>query len=189
MSGKINFYYGVVGSRKSSELLLTAHRNRSVGKKVEVFQPYKNDRDGHVVSSRAMEYTIEAVVVDEEFNFYEYCKNHELDLLLIDEFQFLSKHHCDQLVQVMIDFDINIFLYGLMSNFRGELFPTVAYMLPYMTTLNEIKTVCGQCGKRKATMNVMIGEVEADSDGISVGNHYNGVCTVCYMELTKNKVK
>ena len=136
-----------------------------------------------------MEYTIEAVVVDEEFNFYEYCKNHELDLLLIDEFQFLSKHHCDQLVQVMIDFDINIFLYGLMSNFRGELFPTVAYMLPYMTTLNEIKTVCGHCGKRKATMNVMIGDVEADSDGISVGNHYNGVCTVCYMELTKNKVK
>ena len=58
MSGKINFYYGVVGSRKSSELLLTAHRNKSVGKKVEVFQPYKNDRDGHVVSSRAMEYTI-----------------------------------------------------------------------------------------------------------------------------------
>ena len=96
-----------------------------------------------------MEYTIEAVVVDEEFNFYEYCKNHELDLLLIDEFQFLSKHHCDQLVQVMIDFDINIFLYGLMSNFRGELFPTVAYMLPYMTTLNEIKTVCGHCGKKK----------------------------------------
>ena len=66
---------------------------------------------------------------------------------------------------------------------------TVAYMLPYMTTLNEIKTVCGHCGKRKATMNVMIGDVEADSDGISVGNHYNGVCTVCYMELTKNKVK
>ena len=34
-----------------------------------------------------------------------------------------------------------------------------------------------------------LGDVEADSDGISVGNHYNGVCTVCYMELTKNKVK
>ena len=37
MSGKINFYYGVVGSRKSSELLLTAHRNRSVGKKSRGF--------------------------------------------------------------------------------------------------------------------------------------------------------
>ena len=53
-----------------------------------MFQPYKNERDGRVVSSRAMEYTIEAVVVDEKFNFYDYCKSHELDLILIDEFQF-----------------------------------------------------------------------------------------------------
>ena len=88
----------------------------------------------------------------------------------------------------MIDTDMNIFLYGLMSNFRGELFPTVAYMLPYITTLNEIKTVCGHCGKRKATMNVMIGDVEADKDGISIGNHFNGVCAVCFKKLhRKNK--
>ena len=185
MSGKINFYYGVVGSRKSSELLLTAHRNKSVGKKVEVFQPYKNNRDGNVVSSRAMEYTIPAVVVKDDFDFYKYCTENNFDLILIDEFQFLSKNHCNQLVQLMIDTDINIFLYGLMSNFRGELFPTVAYMLPYITTLNEIKTVCGHCGKRKATMNVMIGNIEADKDGISIGNHFNGVCAVCFKELTK----
>lgn len=185
MSGKINFYYGVVGSRKSSELLLTAHRNKSVGKNVEVFQPYKNNRDGNVVSSRAMEYTIPAVVVKDDFDFYKYCMENKFDLILVDEFQFLSKNHCDQLVQLMIDSDINIFLYGLMSNFRGELFPTVAYMLPYITTLNEIKTVCGHCGKRKATMNVMIGEIEADKDGISIGNHFNGVCAVCFKELTK----
>ena len=187
MSGKINFYYGVVGSRKSSELLLTAHRNKSVGKKIEVFQPYKNNRDGNKISSRAMEYTIDAVVVKDDFDFYKYCTEHGFDLILIDEFQFLSKNHCDQLVQLMIDTDINIFLYGLMSNFRGELFPTVAYMLPFMSTLNEIKTVCGHCGKRKATMNVMIGDVQADEDGISIGNHFNGVCTVCFKELTKNK--
>lgn len=184
MSGKINFYYGVVGSRKSSELLLTAHRNKSVGKKVEVFQPFKNNRDGNKISSRAMEYTLDAVIVTEDFNLYDYCIKNKLDLILIDEFQFLSKEHCDQLVQLMIDTDINIFLYGLMSSFRGELFPTVAYMLPYITTLHEIKTVCGHCGKRKATMNVMIGNVEADKDGISIGNHFNGVCAVCYKELT-----
>ncbi len=187
MSGKINFYYGVVGSRKSSELLLTAHRNKSVGKKVEVFQPYKNNRDGNKISSRAMEYTIDAVIVTEDFNIYDYCVEHKLDLILIDEFQFLSKAHCDQLVQLMIDTDMNIFLYGLMSNFRGELFPTVAYMLPYITTLNEIKTVCGHCGKRKATMNVMIGDIEADKDGISIGNHFNGVCAVCFKKLTEKK--
>ena len=92
MSGKINFYYGVVGSRKSSELLLTAHRNKSVGKNVEVFQPYKNNRDGNKISSRAMEYTIDAVIVTEDFNIYDYCVEHKLDLILIDEFQFLSKN-------------------------------------------------------------------------------------------------
>lgn len=187
MPGKINFYYGVVGSRKSSELLLTAHRNKSVGKKVEVFQPAKNNRDGNLVSSRAMEYTIPAVVVDENFNIYNYCKESKPDLILIDEFQFLSKNHCDELVKLMIDTDINIFLYGLLSNFRGELFPTVAYMMPYMTTFNEIKTVCGNCGKRKATMNVMIGNVEADKDGISIGNHFNGVCSICFDKLRNKK--
>lgn len=46
MSGKINFYYGVVGSRKSSELLLTAHRNKSVGKKLRFFSLIKITETG-----------------------------------------------------------------------------------------------------------------------------------------------
>lgn len=82
MSGKINFYYGVVGSRKSSELLLTAHRNKSVGKKVEVFQPYKNNRDGNVVSSRAMEYTLPAVVVKDDLIFINTARKINLTLSL-----------------------------------------------------------------------------------------------------------
>lgn len=178
--GKINLYTGVVNSRKSSELILTLHRNREIaGKKVLVLQSHINSRDGGYIRSRALKYEEKADIVYDTTDIRDLYNNH--DLIMIDEIQFFTKEHINQLVDISLKYNVLIFCYGLMSDFRANLFPTIAYLLPYCTKIKEIETVCEVCGKRKATMNKMVGCVE-DNDGISVGDHYLGVCLKCYKE-------
>lgn len=176
--GKINLYVGVVNSRKSAELILTLHRNREIaGKKVLVLQSHVNSRDGGYIKSRALTFKEKANIVYNETDIRELYDNH--DLIMIDEIQFFSKEHIDQLVDLSLKYDVLIFCYGLMSDFRANLFPTIAYLLPYCTKIKEIETVCEVCGERKATMNKMIGKHD-DENGISVGTHYVGCCLKCY---------
>jgi thymidine kinase len=175
---KIILNYGVVGSRKSGELLLTLHRNREVAKKrVLVLQSHINSRDGGYIKSRALKFEERAEIVYEETDIKELYEKQ--DLIMVDEIQFFSKEHVNQLVELSLKEDVLIFCYGLMSNFKGELFETIRHLIPYCTKIVEIPTVCEECGKAKATMNKMVGKVE-DVDGISVGNHFLGVCLKCF---------
>ncbi len=183
---KINLYFGVVNSRKSSELILTLHRNREIaGKSVLVLQSSINSRDGGFITSRALKYKEKAEVVFEQTNIKDLYNGEHM--IMIDEIQFFTKEHVDQLIDISLNNEVLIFCYGLMSDFRANLFPTVSYLLPYCTKIKEIETVCEICGERKATMNKMIGEFE-DCNGISVGNHYVGCCLNCYKENTEGEI-
>lgn len=181
--GKFTFYYSVVGARKSAELILTAHRNTMAGKKVAVFQPAQNTRDGGQIRSRALKETFDAIVLNKDFDVYEWWKEHRPNLILIDEVQFISKEHINQIVKIIKDSKTLVFAYGLLSNFKGELFETVAYMLPFVTKIVEIPTVCEVCGDAKATMNILVDQSQNKDGGeIIIGNHFKGVCLKCFME-------
>lgn len=184
--GKFIFYYSVVGARKSAELILTAHRNKMAGKKVAVFQPATNTRDGGKIKSRALKEECEAIVLTKDFNIYEWWLENKPNLILIDEVQFITKEQVKELIRIIKDSKTLVFAYGLMSNFKGELFETVAFMLPYVTKIVEIPTVCEMCGDAKATMNLLIDESQNKDGGeIIIGNHFKGVCLKCFLEHTK----
>lgn len=184
--GKFNFYYSVVGARKSAELILTAHRNKMAGKEVAVFQPQKNTRDGGEIKSRALKETADAIILDENFDLYEYWLKFKPNLILIDEIQFVTKRQIMDLVKIISSSKTLVFGYGLMSNFKGELFETIAFMLPYVTKIVEIPTVCEVCGDAKATMNILIDESQnKDNSEIIIGNHFKGVCLKCFIKHSK----
>lgn len=184
--GKFVFYYSVVGARKSAELILTAHRNMMAGKKVAVFQPETNTRDGGKIKSRALKEGMDAIVLTKDFNIHSWWLENKPNLILIDEIQFITKSQVNDLVNIIKDSKTLVFGYGLMSNFMGELFETVAYMLPYVTKIVEIPTVCEVCGDAKATMNILVDESQNKDGGeIIIGNHFKGVCLKCFLNHKK----
>lgn len=184
--GKFIFYYSVVGARKSAELILTAHRNTMAGKKVAVFQPQANTRDGGKIKSRALKEECDAIILNENFNLYDWWNINKPNLILIDEIQFITKNHVNQLIQIIRDSKTLVFGYGLMSNFKGELFDTISYMLPFVTKIVEIPTVCEMCGDAKATMNALVdGSKNKDNSGIIIGNHFKGVCLKCFLDYNE----
>ena len=90
------------------------------------------------------------------------------------------------MIQIIRDSKTLVFGYGLMSNFKGELFDTISYMLPFVTKIVEIPTVCEMCGDAKATMNVLVdGSKNKDNSGIIIGNHFKGVCLKCFLDYNE----
>ncbi|MGE9806465.1 thymidine kinase, partial [Escherichia coli] len=51
-----------------------------------------------------------------------------INCVLIDECQFLTKAHVEQLCEITDSYDIPVLTYGLRTDFRGELFTGSAYL-------------------------------------------------------------
>ena len=58
---------------------------------------------------------------------------------LIDEAQFLTRPHVEQLAQVSDDLDIPVLCYGLRTAFQGNLFPGRTALLGWADNLTELE--------------------------------------------------
>ena len=96
-------------------------------------------------------------------------EKHEVDCVLLDEGQFLKKHHVLELTEIVDSCGVPVIVYGLKNDFRNELFEGSYYLLIYADKIEEIKTICW-CG-RKATMvaRVKDGRIVREGDQIMVG--------------------
>ncbi|MDR1496187.1 MAG: thymidine kinase, partial [Clostridiales Family XIII bacterium] len=101
-----------------------------------------------------------------------------ISCVLVDEGQFLKKHHVLELTEIVDGYDIPVMVYGLKNDFRNELFEGSKYLLIYADKIEEIKTICW-CG-RKATMvaRVVDGKFVKTGDQILVGGNdmYVSLC-------------
>jgi thymidine kinase len=99
--------------------------------------------------------------------------------VLIDEAQFLTKKHVQDLAQATNDFNVPVLAYGLRTDFMGEPFEGSKYLLALADQLIELKTIC-HCG-RKATMNLRVddkGHVLREGEQVEIGGNerYVAVC-------------
>ena len=115
----------------------------------------------------------EALVFTNEDNLFERIQaelaSQNLDCVLVDEAQFLTRQQVFELSRVTDDLKI----------------PVLAYVLAWADNLNEIKAIC-HCG-RKATMVLRVDENEnvvTDGAQIEIGGNdrYISVCRMHFME-------
>ncbi len=109
-----------------------------------------------------------------------------LDCVLVEEVQFASKEHVQQLANVVDRFDIPVIAYGLKNTFDNELFDGSYWMLVYADKIEEIKTVCYFCNK-KATMVLRTKDRKPVYEGSRIilkdedeSIEYFPVCRRCY---------
>jgi thymidine kinase len=116
----LRFSYGTMGSGKST-LALQIHHNMS-SRGVAGLLLTKLDRDGSQVTSR-LGVSAPAVDVHPELNIYDLAQSKmPLQFLVCDEAQFYTIDQCDQLAKVVDELDIDVYAFGLISDFRGLLF-------------------------------------------------------------------
>ena len=191
---KLYFNYSTMNAGKSTLLLQAAHNYEERKMKPILFTANLDDRAGvgKIKSRIGIERNAETFKEDTNllFKIKEILNKQEIQCLLIDEAQFLSKEHVWELASIVDDLKIPVLCYGLRVDFKGELFTGSETLLCIADEIKEIKTICF-CGK-KATMVVRKnekGEILTSGDQIVIGGNekYISLCRK-HWKKTFNKI-
>lgn len=136
----------------------------------------RHDREGAVVSSR-LGVSVEAVEVADADDLFamadEFRHAHEsLDYLVCDEVQFFTPGQVDQLASVADDLGADVYAFGLLTDFRGQLFEGTRRMFEVADERVQlhVEARCW-CGSR-ATHNARVvdGAMVTEGETILVGD-------------------
>jgi thymidine kinase len=182
---QLYFRYGAMNASKSIQLLTVAHNYEQSGKKVMVFTPAIDDRYGVGKVASRVGISRDAIPISNDTNIYRIVENETFKphCVLVDEGQFLNREHVKQLTDIVDQLDIPVIVYGLLKNFKNELFEGSQYLLCEADKIEEIKTVCVFCNK-KAThiLKFKNGKPVYTGKTIEIGGNetYSSVCRPHY---------
>lgn len=150
---KLVFNYGTMGSGKTAGLLITAFNIEQKGGRILMVKPDLDTRSGQcMIASRIDGLKKEAL------NFSELCKQDltGLSYIFVDEAQFLSYDQAAYLAEIVDEYNINVYCYGLRTDFQGQLFEGSKALFELADEFESIDNLCW-CGD-DATHNARIGK-------------------------------
>ncbi len=166
----LRFSFGTMGSGKST-LALQIHHNLSVRARRGILLT-KLDRDGTQVTSR-LGVSAPAVEVTPTVDLFELVSARApLDFVVCDEVQFYTPTQCDELARVVDELGIDVYAFGLITDFRGLLFEGTKRMLEVADERIEMQVEARcWCGAR-ATHNARVvnGELVYEGETVVVGD-------------------
>jgi thymidine kinase len=145
------FYYGTMDSGKSTLALQTNYNNTLAFKNGLLFT--KKDRAGVGTIYSRIGISAKATEIDDEFSFNESLVNItnrgiNIDYIVCDEAQFYTSKQIDDLAKIVDRYKINVYCFGLMTDFRTLLFPASKRLVEIADRIEKIQVeaLCW-CGK------------------------------------------
>jgi thymidine kinase len=172
---ELQFFTGTMDSGKSTLALQTNHNHAARGRIGRIFTAH--DRAGEAILSSRLGLEHKALEVTDGFDFWRHVVDAlthgaRIDYLICDEAQFYEPRQIDQLARIVDELQIDVFAFGILSDFRTELFPGSRRLveLADRTQVLQVEAVCW-CGKR-ATHNARTenGEMVTEGEVIVVGD-------------------
>lgn len=154
---KLRFFFGTMGSGKSTQALQIRHNMASRG--LSVILTTQMDREVGKVSSR-LGVAAEAEIVDPQVDLHKLAVDayaaDGLNAMVCDEAQFYEPRQIDQLARVVDELGVDVYAFGLLTSFQGELFPGTARLLELADQRSELQVEARcWCGSR-ATHNARL---------------------------------
>ncbi len=166
----LRFSFGTMGSGKSTMALQIHHNLAHRGRHGLLLT--KLDRDGSQVTSR-LGVSSPAIEVGPALDVFAVARaTPGLHYLVCDEAQFYSAEQCDQLARVVDDLGVDVYAFGLITDFRGMLFEGTKRLLEIaderIAIQVEARCWCG----RRATHNARLinGVVVREGETVVVGD-------------------
>lgn len=169
------FFSGPMDCGKSTLALQLAHTQGGHGRRGRLFTCH--DRSGRPVITSRIGLSADAVEVDPGLDFWLHLVDaltagERIDFLVCDEAQFYTPAQIDQLARIVDDLEIDVFAFGILADFRTELFPgsrRLVELADRMETL-QVQPLCW-CGAR-ATHNARVvdGVMVTEGDQVAVGD-------------------
>src|SRR5699024_5030212 len=119
---KLYFKYGAMGSSKTAQALMCRFNYVQKGFNVLLAKPSIDTRSSKVKSRIGLEADCETFSKNENLiDFFEnFNKKQKIDVFIIDEAQFMTKEQVNELKEISLN--IPVLCYGLLTNFKTELF-------------------------------------------------------------------
>ena len=186
---KMYFRYGAMNCGKTSALLQVAHNYEEQGMKAIVIKSRIDKKGNDTIVSRIGLSRKVDLLLNPKDTIKEKLEFKNLDCILVDEAQFMSKEQIKELWIISKIKEIPVICYGLKTDFRGKLFEGSKAIIELADELEEIVTVC-KCGK-KARFNARIidGKYVTEGDVVAIDGleaKYEPLCGKCYIKKVLN---
>jgi len=190
---KLYFRYGAMGCGKTRDIIKVWYNYNEKGKNAIIIKPSIDTKGNDKIVSRDKSELDTDYIIKEKDNIYEIISKHRvnynLDCILVDEAQFLSRRHVEELCEVVDEFDLPVICYGLRADFQDNLFPGSEALFIYADKIEEMKTIC-EC-LEGATRNVRFinGNPVFEGEQIAIDGMgevtYQSMCRKCRKKLVK----
>jgi thymidine kinase len=143
------FRFGTMSSGKSLQLLALAYNLEMEEIPFIVLKSEIDDRDGEeTIHSRAIPGGRQCISVSQDDNIIDIYQSNDMpDYVLVDEVQFLSVEQVEQLAYIVDTYGVEIYCYGLKTDFRTKLFPASQRLFEIADEFEEIKSYSNFGGK------------------------------------------
>ena len=169
------YYCGTMDSGKSTLALQTAHNHQSRGRAGLIFT--SKDRAGTGLISSRLGLQREALEVDPTLDLHRFVVDQlsmgeRVNYVICDEAQFYQPEQIEQLAKIVDGLSIDVFAFGILSDFRTKLFPGSARLVELADRVNtlQVEALCW-CGAR-ATHNARTigGTMVTEGEQVVVGD-------------------
>lgn len=192
---KLYFKYGVMGSSKSANALMTRFNYMERGCNVLLIKPaldtrdYEIDENGFkttVVHSR-IGLSAPVDVIDTQDSILRLLeeRNNErvINVIIVDECQFMTEKQVEECRYIVSYFDIPVLCFGLRTDFQTRLFPGSKRLMELADTIDEVKHVCSCMDKSivNARLDAM-GNIITEGNQVEIGGNekYEAMCWRCW---------
>ncbi|MEU4682941.1 thymidine kinase [Streptomyces xinghaiensis] len=169
------FFSGTMDCGKSTLALQIEHNRSARGLQGLIFT--RDDRAGEGKLSSRLGLVTEAIEAAADLDLYAHLVGHlsaggRADYVIADEAQFLAPAQIDQLARVVDDLGVDVFAFGITTDFRSKLFPgsqRLVELADRVETL-QVEALCW-CGAR-ATHNARTsgGRMVVEGEQVVVGD-------------------
>jgi thymidine kinase len=189
--GHLKFFFGPMDCGKSTLALQIDHNNSRQGRRGLLL--VRHDRSGQPRISSRIGITREAAEIrDDDLRRLvraEWAQGRRVDYLIVDEAQFLSPEQVEQLAELADDVQVDVYCFGLATDFRGEMFPGSQRLFELADELKAIQVEvlcwCGVPGRFNARVRagrviragdtVLVADTVSDTEQHRSGTESNGV--------------
>jgi len=184
---KLKFYYSTMRAGKSTLALQINDNYQKVGRIGVLFT--SNSRSGRSCIESRIGLSKEATNINKTFDIYghvkELSKLFHIDYMIFDDVQFYTAKQINQIADLVDEFDIDCFCFGLKTDFRGVMFESAVRLMEIADEIKEIEVKalcwCGKKGVFNARIDdlgymVYVGEVEVIGDSqyeVLCREHFN----------------
>jgi thymidine kinase len=169
------FFCGTMDCGKSTLALQIEHNRSARGLQGMIFS--RDDRAGEGKLSSRLGLVTDAVEAADGFDFHGYLVDRlsqggRCDYVIADEAQFLAPEQVDQLARVVDELELDVFTFGITTDFRSRLFPGSQRLVELADRVEvlQVEALCW-CGAR-ATHNARTlgGEMIVEGAQVVVGD-------------------